>query len=84
MFNIDFEPIGRRGEFTESQSLLECARQLNVDLVSICGGVGSCDRCKVQVISGQGTPSPRSKKQAELSPQRTRHRAIASPARPIR
>lgn len=53
MFTIDFEPIGRRGEFTAKQSLLECARQLSVDIVSICGGVGSCQRCKVQVINGQ-------------------------------
>ncbi|MBN1454196.1 MAG: DUF4445 domain-containing protein [Anaerolineales bacterium] len=53
MFDIDFEPVGRRGQFTGEQSLLDCARQLSVDLVSICGGVGSCERCKVQVISGQ-------------------------------
>lgn len=52
MFTIDFEPVGRRGEFSGEQSLLECARQLSVDLVSICGGVGSCEHCKVQVISG--------------------------------
>jgi uncharacterized 2Fe-2S/4Fe-4S cluster protein (DUF4445 family) len=53
LFNIDFEPVGRRGEFTGDQSLLDCARQLSVDLVSICGGIGNCERCKVQVISGQ-------------------------------
>jgi len=52
LFTIDFEPVGRRGEFSGDQSLLECARQLSVDLVSICGGVGSCEHCKVQVISG--------------------------------
>ncbi len=53
MFAIDFEPVGRRGECPENQSLLECARQLNVDIVSICGGVSSCHRCKVQVVSGE-------------------------------
>jgi uncharacterized 2Fe-2S/4Fe-4S cluster protein (DUF4445 family) len=53
MFKIDFEPIGRRGECAKDQSLLDCARQLNVDIVSICGGIGSCGRCKVQIISGQ-------------------------------
>ena len=52
MFTIEFEPVGRRGESTGEQSLLDCARQLNVDLVSICGGGGICGRCKVQVISG--------------------------------
>lgn len=53
MFNLDFEPIGRRGQCKSGQSLLESARELNVDLVSICGGVGSCGRCKVQIIAGE-------------------------------
>jgi uncharacterized 2Fe-2S/4Fe-4S cluster protein (DUF4445 family) len=55
MFNIDFQPIGRRGIFTDNQSLLDCARELNVDLISICGGVGNCNRCKVRVINGRVT-----------------------------
>ena len=53
MFVVDFEPVGRRGNCPENQSLLECARNLNVDIVSICGGMNSCHRCKVQVISGE-------------------------------
>jgi uncharacterized 2Fe-2S/4Fe-4S cluster protein (DUF4445 family) len=53
LFNIDFEPVGRRGRFGSEQSLLDCARELSVDLVSICGGIGDCARCKVQVVSGQ-------------------------------
>lgn len=53
MYSIDFEPVGRRGQFAGDQSLLECARQLSVELVSLCGGVGSCEHCKVQVIAGQ-------------------------------
>jgi uncharacterized 2Fe-2S/4Fe-4S cluster protein (DUF4445 family) len=59
VFTIDFEPVGRRGSCPKDQSLLEAARQLNVDLVSICGGVGTCNRCKVQVISGEvSKPAP--------------------------
>ncbi len=53
MFNIDFEPIGRRGQCSADQSLLESARELNVDIVSICGGVGTCGHCKVQIIAGK-------------------------------
>jgi len=53
MFTIEFEPVGRRGEFAGDQSLLECAHQLSVDIVSVCGGGGSCERCKVQIINGQ-------------------------------
>jgi uncharacterized 2Fe-2S/4Fe-4S cluster protein (DUF4445 family) len=52
VFKIDFQPVGRRGLCAKDQSLLECARLLNVDIVSICGGVGSCGRCKVQIIEG--------------------------------
>jgi uncharacterized 2Fe-2S/4Fe-4S cluster protein (DUF4445 family) len=55
LFNIDFEPVGRRGACAKDQSLLDCARQLSVDLVSICGGIGNCERCKVQIISGQAS-----------------------------
>ena len=56
---VDFQPVGLRGEFSKEDSLLECARQLGVDLVSLCGGGGSCGRCKIQLISG---------KLSELSP----------------
>ena len=53
MHIIDFEPVGRRGKFSSELSLLECARRLSVDIVSICGGVGNCEHCKVQVIAGK-------------------------------
>ena len=66
MFLIDFEPIGRRGPCQSNQSLLESARQLNVDIVSICGGVGSCGQCKIQVIAGKVTQLTL-EEQAELS-----------------
>ncbi len=65
LFNVDFEPVGRRGACASDQSLLESARQLNVDLVSICGGIGNCERCKVQVIAGQVT-KPTLEEQASL------------------
>ena len=53
---IDFEPVGRRGECREGNTLLECARSLGVDLVNICGGEGTCGRCAVQVLAGKTSP----------------------------
>ena len=50
---VEFEPIGRRGEFTQDNSLLECAHRIGVDLIALCGGHGNCEHCKVQVISGE-------------------------------
>jgi uncharacterized 2Fe-2S/4Fe-4S cluster protein (DUF4445 family) len=56
LYNVEFEPVGRRGRCPEGSSLLECARLLNVDLVSLCGGVGACRRCRIQVVSGAVSP----------------------------
>ncbi len=52
-FQIDFQPIGRRGSCRPAQSLLELARELGVDLVSLCGGHGQCARCRVQIVEGE-------------------------------
>lgn len=53
---VEFEPIGRRGDCPSGASLLECARLLGVDLVSICGGNLSCGRCVVQIMEGPVSP----------------------------
>jgi len=49
---IDFEPVGRRGQCRDGESLLDCARRLGVGIISLCGGKGRCHSCKVQVLSG--------------------------------
>lgn len=52
-YQLDFEPVGRRGTCQADQSLLDAARQLGVDLLSLCGGFGACESCKVQLLAGQ-------------------------------
>ncbi len=57
--HIDFEPVGRRGDCPEGDTLLDCARHLGVNLVNLCGGTGGCGRCIVQILDGQvSEPSP--------------------------
>ena len=51
-FRIDFEPVGRRGECREDESLLDCARQLGIGIISVCDGRGKCQACKVQILKG--------------------------------
>jgi uncharacterized 2Fe-2S/4Fe-4S cluster protein (DUF4445 family) len=51
-FTINFEPLGRRGECQQDESLLNCAHRLGVGINSICGGKGTCHSCKMQVLSG--------------------------------
>ena len=55
MHKIDFEPVGRRGECADNESLLACAHRLGVGINSICGGQGTCQSCKVQVLGGKVT-----------------------------
>jgi len=52
LHQIDFKPVGKSGKCKDSQSLLDCAHQSGVDIVSICGGHGWCHCCKVQVLKG--------------------------------
>ena len=77
MFNIVFDLVGRRGARASDLSLLDRARQLSVDLVSICGGIGNCERCKVQVISGKVT-KPTLEEEASLSQKDVRELQLAA------
>lgn len=45
-------PSGRRGQVTKGSHLLEAARQLGVELESICAGRQTCGKCQVVVESG--------------------------------
>ena len=51
-YHIDFEPVGRRGQCPTGATFLDCARQLGVDLVNLCGGMGSCGACRIQILKG--------------------------------
>ncbi len=49
---VIFQPSGRRGEIDPGKTLLEAARELGVDIESICGGKQTCGKCKVQIQAG--------------------------------
>jgi uncharacterized 2Fe-2S/4Fe-4S cluster protein (DUF4445 family) len=61
-YNIDFQPIGRRGECNAGDSLLDCSRQLGAGISSICGGKGKCQSCKVRVLKGAVSESTANEK----------------------
>lgn len=48
-----FTPSGRRGSFPIGSSVLDAARELGVDLDSVCGGRGLCGRCQVHCSEGE-------------------------------
>ena len=49
---VVFTPSGKRGRFPVSTPVLSAARQLGVDLDSVCGGRGICSRCQVTPAYG--------------------------------
>jgi uncharacterized 2Fe-2S/4Fe-4S cluster protein (DUF4445 family) len=51
-YQIDLEPIGCRIQVEAGHTLLAAAQQAGVQLVSLCGGDGSCGACRVRVASG--------------------------------
>lgn len=50
---VVFTPSGKRGHFPTGTPLLDCARQLGVDIDSVCGGRGICGRCQVSIGEGE-------------------------------
>jgi len=50
---VIFMPSGRRGRVPAGTSLLDTARQLGVEIESICGGRLTCGKCRIQVENGQ-------------------------------
>jgi len=61
---VDFEPVGRRGECQSQESLMECAHKLGVGISSICGGMGVCHSCKIQVVSGSVSKPTQNEREA--------------------
>jgi len=49
---VVFTPSGKRGRFAQGTPVLTAARQLGVDLDSVCGGRGICSKC--QITPGYG------------------------------
>ncbi|MEM7059015.1 MAG: ASKHA domain-containing protein [Pseudomonadota bacterium] len=50
---VIFTPSGKRGRFPVGTPVLQAARQLGVDLDSVCGGRGICSKCQVQPSFGE-------------------------------
>ncbi len=50
---VIFTPSGKRGRVTLGTPVLTAARQLGVDLDSVCGGRGICSKCQVSPGAGE-------------------------------
>ena len=63
-----FTPSGKRGEFARGTNLLAAARELGVDLDSVCGARGICGRCKIRLHEGEAAAQGLFSSRDHLSP----------------
>ncbi len=73
---VIFMPAGQRGRVPTGTSLLDAARQVGVEIESICGGRLTCGKCKVRIeegtfqkhgiVSGNGHVSPASPEEVDF------------------
>lgn len=65
---VIFTPSGRRGRVAAGTTVLAAARQLGVDLDSVCGGHGICSKCQVAPAFGAFPKHGVTSSEAALSP----------------
>ncbi len=62
LFEVEFEPVGRRVRAGAGETLLAAAQSAGVELVAVCGGAGVCGTCRVQCVSGDLSPTEQEEK----------------------
>ena len=66
VFYIEFQPVGRRDQCCDRESLLECSRRLGIGINNICGGSGTCGTCRLRILSGR-TSNPTANEKEQLT-----------------
>jgi uncharacterized 2Fe-2S/4Fe-4S cluster protein (DUF4445 family) len=54
---ILFEPLGKRQHCADSMSIMECARAAGAGIAGMCGGRGTCGKCRVRIVNGRASQS---------------------------
>lgn len=52
-FLVVFQPSGRQAYVPEGKTLLDAAREMGVEIESICGGLQTCGKCKIIADYGE-------------------------------
>ncbi len=52
MYEIEFKPLGLSVRIRKDQTIIEAAKIVGLDMISVCGGHGTCRQCRIQMLSG--------------------------------
>lgn len=77
---VIFMPSGRRGQVPAGETLLDAARQLGVEIESICGGRLTCAKCRVRIEEGHFAKHGIDSTAAHVSPPDTREAGLLAAA----
>ena len=80
---VVFTPSGRRGSFSAGTSLLQAARELGVDIDSVCGGRGLCGRCQITCAEGDFPKHGLVSRSSHLSPFSDTERRYSERKKPL-
>lgn len=56
LYQVQFQPTGKRIHVPVGCNLLEAARRAGIEITSDCGGEGTCGQCQVVVLRGSVSP----------------------------
>jgi len=65
---IAFLPDGKRVKIHDSLTVLEAVKLAGVDLVSVCGGKGTCGKCKIKIDPATFSPPLTENEEKSLTP----------------
>lgn len=52
LVDVDLQPVGRRVQVARGTTILQAAQASGVELVAVCGGLGTCGTCRVRAVHG--------------------------------
>jgi uncharacterized 2Fe-2S/4Fe-4S cluster protein (DUF4445 family) len=76
---VIFQPWGRRGCVKAGATVREAAQDLGIEIESICGGKGTCGKCKVRVEAGFSRQYGLESRRESLSPINETERKVLPP-----
>jgi len=61
-YRIDVQPLGKQFSYGGEDDLLTALHSAGIDVESVCGGIGSCGKCRIHVLEGKASdPTPQEK-----------------------
>jgi uncharacterized 2Fe-2S/4Fe-4S cluster protein (DUF4445 family) len=55
-YQVIFQPSVRKGKVSGGKTVIEAAKELGIEVESLCGGLKNCGKCKIKLLEGHLSP----------------------------